>query len=108
MPVTSQTQRETVREIPAELSAANQVKKLTRVHPGRRLKTLGRRVLAEGRHPRVLRPRFLPKVVEALHLLLLLSVHGYVWLVLRRLNVAEVVEPKLGVVVMMLLSRNEG
>ena len=62
------------RELPAAPVSTKSVK-LTCVHPRRRLKTLRRLVLAEGRHPRVLGPRFLPEVVEALHLLLL-SAHG--------------------------------
>lgn len=72
-------------------ATAYKVNELTGVHPRGRLKTLGCRVLAEGRHPRVLRPRFLPKVVEALRALLP-GAHCYLCLILRRLYVAEEVD----------------
>lgn len=52
---------------------------------------MGCRVLADSRHPRVLRPRFLPKVVEALHLLLLLSAHFLVGASMKQQVVVVVV-----------------
>ena len=79
------------REFPTEPPPDAPIK-LTCIHPGGRLKALGCRVLAERRHPRVLCPRFLPEVVEVLHLLLL-SAHGLCyWWSSRSISYAE---PKL-------------